>query len=199
MRSRTLRILRAAERPPTPWKNGGGLTREVIVHPSGSDLTRFDWRVSLAEIRAPGPFSSFPGIDRRMAVLEGRLSLSIGKGAGMIATPETPPLTFPGETAVFAEPCGGPVTDLNIMTRRGRFDSQLTFSTAREPRELNAHAGATLILALSDLVVGCPTGPLSLSSLDAVLIEGESHCAIAPRSGAATFWLVEIHASSSLA
>src|SRR5438105_15428583 len=92
MRSRTLRILRAAERPPTPWKNGGGLTREVIVHPPGSDLSRFDWRVSLAEIRAPGPFSSLPGIDRRMAVLEGRLSLSIGEGAGMIATPETPPL-----------------------------------------------------------------------------------------------------------
>src|SRR5438445_9615162 len=76
----------------------------------------------------------------------------------MIASPETAPLTFQGETAVFAEPCGGPVTDLNVMTRRGRFDSQLTFSTAREPRELNAHAGATLILALSDLVVGCPTG-----------------------------------------
>src|SRR5256886_16807178 len=90
-----------------------------------------------------------------------------------------------------------PYTTL-FRTRRGRFDSQLTFSTAREPRELNAHAGATLILALSDLVVGCPTGPLSLSSLDAVLMEGESHCAIAPRSGAATFWLVEIHASSSL-
>src|SRR2546430_10820713 len=52
-----------------------------------------------------------------------------------------------------------PYTTL-FRSRRGRFDSQLTFSTAREPRELNAHAGATLILALSDLVVGCPTGPL---------------------------------------
>src|SRR5207253_9624596 len=121
MRSRTLRILRAAERPPTPWKNGGGLTREVIVHPSGSDLTRFDWRVSLAEIRAPGPFSSFPGIDRRMAVLEGRLSLSIGKGGGMIATPGTPALTFPGEAAAVADPCGGPVPGGAVRTRRGRF------------------------------------------------------------------------------
>src|SRR5438270_11689582 len=132
-----------------------------------------------------------------MAVLEGRLSRSVGEGAGMIATPETPPLTFPGEAAVFAEPCGGPVTDLNVMTRRGRFDSRLTFSTAREPRELNAHAGATLILALSDLVVGCPTGPLSLSSLYAVLLEGEWHCAIAPRAGGGTFWLVDIPSSPS--
>src|SRR5436305_6392644 len=180
MHSRALLILRAAERPSNPWKNGGGLTREVIFHPPGSDLTRFDWRVSLAEIRAPGPFSSFPGIDRRMAVLAGRLSLSIGEGAGMIATPETPPLTFPGETAVFAEPCGGPVTDLNVMTRRGRFDSRLTLSTASEPRELNAHAGATLMLPLSDPVVGCPTGPLSLSRLHASLGQGESPCPIGP-------------------
>src|SRR5947208_13701723 len=117
MRSRTLRILRAAERPPTPWKNGGGLTREVIVHPPGSDLTRFDWRVSLAEIRAPGPCSSFPGIDRRMPVLRGRLSLSIGEGTGMIATPATQPFTSPGESAVVAEACVGPLSDRHTITR----------------------------------------------------------------------------------
>ena len=74
-------ILRAAERRAVPWKNGGGLTREVAAHPPQSDLGNFDWRVSLAEVRRGGPFSSFPGIDRHMAVISGRLELSIsGRG-----------------------------------------------------------------------------------------------------------------------
>lgn len=61
------RILRAAERPALPWKNGGGVTREVVAHPPGSDLGHFDWRVSIAEIHNAGPFSRFPGIERRNA------------------------------------------------------------------------------------------------------------------------------------
>lgn len=190
-----VRILRAAQQPATPWRNGGGLTRELAVHPPGSDLTRFDWRVSIAEIRAAGPFSHFPGIERRMAVLEGRLSLSIGEDRPLIATPQTPPLAFPGEVAVFAEPCGGAVTDLNVMTRRGRFESRLGSCAAAPPGQLTLAAGTTVILALSDLEAECAAGHFSLSRLDALLIEGESRCAIVPRSGADTFWLAEIFAS----
>jgi environmental stress-induced protein Ves len=192
----TIRILRAAERTATPWKNGGGLTRELVVHPPGSDLTRFDWRVSIAEIRAAGPFSRFPGIERRMAVLEGRLSLTIGERAAMMATPETPPLAFSGEDAVFAEPCGGAVVDLNVMTRRGRFDSRLTHYATAAPWPI-VRTGPTLILALSDLDVGCDTGRLSLSGLDALLVDGGSRCDINPRTATASFWLVEIRACGS--
>jgi environmental stress-induced protein Ves len=190
----TIRILRAAERAATPWKNGGGLTRELVVHPPWSDLTQFDWRVSIAEIRAAGPFSRFPGIERRMAILEGRLSLSIGEDAAMIATPETPPLAFPGEAAVFAEPCGGPVTDFNVITRRGRFDSRLTSCATGESWPLTVQVGPTLILALSDLEVGCDARRANLAKLDALLVDGESHCTVVPRSATAFFWLVEIRA-----
>ena len=74
-------ILRARERVAVPWKNGGGVTRTVAVHPPGSDLKTFDWRVSIAEVRSSGPFSVFSGVERHMAVLSGRLSLSIDGGA----------------------------------------------------------------------------------------------------------------------
>ena len=70
-----LEVLRASERTPVPWKNGGGVTREVAVSPAGSSLDDFDWRVSVADIRAAGPFSRFPGIERQMAVLSGRPSV----------------------------------------------------------------------------------------------------------------------------
>jgi len=68
-------ILRAADRVAVPWKNGGGFTREVAAYPPQSDLGNFDWRVSLAEVRRGGPFSSFAGIDRHMAVICGRCSI----------------------------------------------------------------------------------------------------------------------------
>ncbi|MFQ9621820.1 MAG: HutD family protein [Enterobacteriaceae bacterium] len=40
-----------------PWKNGQGVTREVARYPEAGE---YDWRISLATIRQPGPFSAFP-------------------------------------------------------------------------------------------------------------------------------------------
>ncbi|WP_344323995.1 HutD family protein, partial [Kitasatospora putterlickiae] len=53
-----VRFLRAAERPATAWRNGGGVTREVAGHPVGSGLDDFRWRVSLADVASAGPFSA---------------------------------------------------------------------------------------------------------------------------------------------
>ncbi|TIN81446.1 MAG: HutD family protein, partial [Mesorhizobium sp.] len=66
-----MRILRAAEYRSMPWKNGGGVTTEIAVSPSGAGLDDFDWRVSMARVELSGPFSQFAGIDRTLAVLEG--------------------------------------------------------------------------------------------------------------------------------
>ena len=54
-----------------PWKNGGGLTREVASSPPGSALTDFDWRISFAEVAAGGPFSTFPGVDLVIILVDG--------------------------------------------------------------------------------------------------------------------------------
>lgn len=167
----SLELLRAAERRPVPWKNGGGLTREVAVSPAGSDLTGFDWRVSIAEIRAAGPFSLFEGVDRRMAVLGGRLSLAIEGRPALTLTPETEPVAFPGEIPVAAEPLGGPVTDLNVMTRRGRCSAELMHLTVREPTRLESQEGTTaLLLALSEQTLWSGTTSVHLGILDAVLL-----------------------------
>ena len=57
--------------PGTPWKNGGGITREIVCWPPGSGLDDFWWRASVATIDAAGPFSAFPGVDRTIMLLEG--------------------------------------------------------------------------------------------------------------------------------
>ena len=64
----TLRLVDLAATAPQPWRNGGGLTRELLAWPGSGDWVL---RVSVADIEADGPFSAFPGIDRWFTVLSG--------------------------------------------------------------------------------------------------------------------------------
>lgn len=57
-----------ADLPPEPWRNGGGQTRTVAAVHVGD---RLRWRVSAADIVAPGPFSVFDGVDRTAVLMRG--------------------------------------------------------------------------------------------------------------------------------
>src|SRR3546814_4968948 len=54
-----------------PWKNGGGVTREIATGGSTHLCREWGWRVSLAEVAQDGPFSIFPETDRVIAVIDG--------------------------------------------------------------------------------------------------------------------------------
>jgi environmental stress-induced protein Ves len=185
----SLEVLRAAERTPVPWKNGGGLTREVVISPPGSDLAAFDWRISIAEIRTPGPFSLFGGIDRLMAVLAGRLSLAIDGRPAITLTPESDPFAFPGELPLVGAPLGAPVTDLNVMTRRSRCAARLMRSSA--PR-LEPQADTSVLIALAELTFRGAGTELSLLALDALVIRRLPGEPLAVHRGSAPYYLIEI-------
>lgn len=105
---------------PVPWKNGGGVTRQIAIFPPGSDMNSFDWRISTAEVAQDGPFSRFEGIDRRLYILDGAgLELRFGGGTRSTLRPGDH-LDFAGEADVHGALLQGPVTDLNIMVRRDR-------------------------------------------------------------------------------
>lgn len=100
---------------PQPWKNGGGMTRELLAWP-GRDLWAL--RISVADIRADGPFSAFDGIDRWFAVLEGAgVMLALPEGRRGIEAGDAP-LHFRGEAAPHCELLDGTTRDLNLMLRR---------------------------------------------------------------------------------
>lgn len=104
-----------------PWKNGGGETIEILAHPHDADLATFDWRISMARVASDGPFSRFDRIDRTLSVLEGgRLVLHFGADR-IVLDPTTEPFSFAGDAAVNGAVPDGPILDLNVMTRRGRF------------------------------------------------------------------------------
>jgi hypothetical protein len=121
----SVRILRAADRTPAAWKNGGGVTWEIAAFPDGAGLAGFDWRMSLARVAAGGPFSTFPGVDRLMLVLGGALELEIAGAGRLRLDAASAAAEFPGDADVRALTPAAPVTDLNVMVRRGRFIASL--------------------------------------------------------------------------
>lgn len=164
------RHLPAADRVATPWKNGGGVTREIAAWPEGSGLEDFDWRISTAEVRGPGAFSLFPGVDRSLTVLSGALSLSFAGGKVAFLDPTSQPYAFPGDAACHGAPLGGRVLDLNVMWRRGRCAATVERMT---DAAWTPSGETALLVALEPLAVGAE----SLGAHDALIfteIEGET-------------------------
>ncbi len=156
-----------------PWKNGGGETTEIAVSPAGAGLENFDWRVSMARVEVDGPFSLFAGIDRTLAVLEGQgIALEIDGRPPLTLTVDSAPLRFPADVATAATLVDGPITDLNLMSRRGRMAHAMARLVVHEPVELATAKGTTLILCQSGevrIMAGRQAG--RLGSFDACVIE----------------------------
>ncbi len=161
-----MRLLVAADRADAPWKNGGGITREIAAWPPHAGFDDFDWRISQADVKVPGPFSRFEGIDRILTVLDGRLVLTVDGKALPALTPDSAPFAFPGEAEVSGTPEGDLVADLNLMVRRGRFAGQVVRLGAGGWR---LDAEANLVFALAATTVTAGAERFVLKSRDALL------------------------------
>ncbi len=143
------RIIRAADCPDVPWKNGGGTTREIAVFPPGAGMEDFLWRLSMARVEQAGPFSAFEDIDRTLAVLEGSLHLSGAVDA--VLDPVSAPFPFDGAASVEGTPLGGPVLDLNAMVRLGAYTCEMQRLI---PGETVTPGGTTFLVALQPQALG---------------------------------------------
>jgi environmental stress-induced protein Ves len=127
-----------------PWKNGLGMTTQMLLFPEGSDFSRsdFSWRLSSAEIRASNPFSKFAGYDRLLAVIE-------GKGLRLNDSLMLPfqPLQFAGESEIFCDLIESRVVDLGLIYRRDMIQASLKFGEIEvsSSLELELAAGIHLI------------------------------------------------------
>ena len=174
-----MKIIRASECRTTAWKNSGGYTTEIAVAPAGASLDHFDWRVSMARVASEGPFSEFAGIDRTLAVVAGGgLSLTIGDAAPVVLDPSSDPIGFVGDTPTSARLAAGAITDLNVMTRRGRFAHRLV--RVREPRHCDFNDNDLA------LVVAC-SGELELIFLEESVLLANGDAAVLMRTGDAAF------------
>lgn len=124
----------AATCAPVPWKNGGGVTRPLAagVH----------WRLSLADITQDGGFSTFPGLQRILTIVEGQGIHLRGDAADLTARPFTP-LPFEGDLSLQCTLIDGPSRAFNLM-----FDPKGLQAWVRvlEPGEINADTDGILFV-----------------------------------------------------
>ncbi len=112
------RVLTTADYRQTPWKNGGGRTTELALHPPAADFTRFAWRASVADVAADGPFSEFAGVDRTLVLLRGAGMRLTGGAVALDVRVPFEPVAFAGDVACGCVLHDGPVQDFNLMVRR---------------------------------------------------------------------------------
>lgn len=109
-------VVRLADVPATPWRNGGGVTRELAAWPAADDWC---WRMSVADIGSNGAFSRFDGVQRWFAVLGGAgVELEVN-GARQRLTAGDAPFCFDGAAATHCRLLDGQTLDFNLMVRQG--------------------------------------------------------------------------------
>ena len=121
--------------PPTPWANGAGETTELVSLDASSRLTpdRRRWRLSIARLERPGPFSALPGLDRTFAPTA-EVVLTID-GTAHPAGPGRP-LRFSGDADVVLTELREPCFAINLMVERDgdRPGVTMTPTPAEPPR-----------------------------------------------------------------
>ena len=81
--------------PATAWKNGGGVTREILRSPEGMPYRRF----SIAYIGREGPFSKFEGLQRILTVTQEQGTVLSGD-EGKMDTLRLKPVQFSGDEGI---------------------------------------------------------------------------------------------------
>ena len=111
-----------AEVSAIPWRNGGGVTRELLAWPGAQD---WNWRLSVAEVASNGPFSRFDGVQRWFAVLGGAgVQLQLPDQTHVL-TVDSAPLCFDGAVPVDCQLLDGATQDFNLMLRRDRASAHM--------------------------------------------------------------------------
>ncbi len=194
----SIRIQRFDEHLKMPWKNGLGITREVISRPASDGSGGFDWRISLATVGASDPFSIFAGIDRTIAVLEGDgMLLTVDGRQEPPLTVASVPFVFSGEAEVQADCIGGETLDLNMMSRRGRLVHRMTKIDVSDAQTLSVTADTVAVVFRDEAVVAIDSLRSDVGLGDVLVgLDGPLELAVEPRGSGCMLYIIEVTALS---
>lgn len=197
MTDSTTRLIPADAHRRERWKNGLGWTNEIARGrlPTGSGVASvedvgdaWDWRLSIAEIDRDCGFSSFPGIDRTLVLLDGAgMQLHFEDGERTMLSVPGDRVDFAGERTLSCTLVDGPTRDFNVMSRRDGVVPRVDIVRLSTPASFTM--GPREILAVH-LLAGSVRTSVSgaervVSSGQTLLAEGASAVAMAPAGGAA--------------
>lgn len=106
-----MQLLKGVDLVEVPWKNGGGITRNIA---EGKTALGPAWRLSRADVAGDGPFSNFAGLRRVLTVISGA-GMDLLHTDGTLRADPLKPVAFDGGLPVTARLLDGPLTDLNLM------------------------------------------------------------------------------------
>lgn len=130
----------------TPWKNGRGVTEDVLLLPQGATHENFDIRISRAPIVDESQFSPFPGIDRTITRLdENPLVLRFEDGEE-VALGHLSPYRFDSASAPYSQLPGGASQVMNVMTRRGRWNARVAVIGNSDAAGMRVPPGGLLVV-----------------------------------------------------
>ncbi len=174
-----MKIIRQAELIETPWKNGGGVTRNVA---SASMNGNHIWRLSIADVEQDGPFSDFTGLVRILTVIKGNGIALESKQGTMDARPWVP-VRFDGALEIYGHLTSGPLTDLNLMFDPRYCDGNVVILQAPHQQSLKPSSnhvfsvyclGGTLNLNADILLYPGDTAVLDTHDCEITLKDGDA-------------------------
>jgi uncharacterized protein len=152
-----LNIVFPDELPAVPWKNGGGLTREIARLEAEGALI---WRISIADVVTDGPFSLFPGLTRILTVIAGD-GIDLHSADDVKKARLEEPIRFSGELPIIGRLTDGPIRDLNVIYDATRLTADVQLK--RGPLRIAVDGWQTGFLVLGGPVRadGSPVGRLA--------------------------------------
>jgi environmental stress-induced protein Ves len=158
-----------------PWRNGAGVTREIAREPAQGE--HFAWRLSLASLQVDGPFSSYTGYRRCVALVDGRgFRLHVaGMGTETLAASGAHVL-FAGAAAASCELLDGPCTDLSLMVHEpGTIDRVTRLAVSSEHTVGDAPGRFQAFFVLHGVIRCVPLEPMSPAASNGQPFELNAH------------------------
>ncbi|ALZ74431.1 HutD family protein [Rheinheimera sp. F8] len=153
-------LIPASQQTVTQW--AGGETRQLAIAPAGATVAArdFHWRFSTATVLQSGPFTTFDGYNRYLAIRSGAgLELAVtAPGAPQQRMQLTSPqhqACFAGAADTAAELLDGPVRDINLMLSAGLQGGLRALQLfAQQPMALTCVTNASWLLYADGLPAG---------------------------------------------
>ena len=145
------RIIPSVEFKTVPWKNGKGVTKELLVkYEQGRN--EFIFRLSMAGVTENGPFSHFSGYDRVLMMIEGNgITLQHSDGKVNDIKNSADMAVFSGDLKTEAVLKDGPIKDFNVITLRGVCRSEVL--AIKGETVFAENVGELFVLCCGDAVI----------------------------------------------
>lgn len=173
----SLKLLTTGDFKRVPWANGRGTTLELVRREDTAGALLF--RLSVADVVEPGPFSPLPGIDRVITLIDGAgFDLDFGGVQPGETLRPFEPVAFSGDWSTSASAVHGPSKDFNVMTARGKVTAEVEAIT--NAATVTAGPLAYVYVARGQIDVSARDASVTALNGELVLFEGEGALTLAP-------------------